>query len=283
MKIVITGAGGYIGRNVVKYAVDAGHEVSCVVYPGNADSDYLQNTKKIELDLLNASQDDVDRALSGNDACLHLAWQSGFNHQDPCHIGNVLKHYEFIEKVIKVGIKNISVAGTMHEIGYHVGPVKADTNCEPINPYGIAKNFLRQAIVNLCTQNDINLKWLRMYYITGDDERSNSIFTKVLAAAARGDKSFPLNSGEMLYDFISIQNLAEQLVEASVQTKFTGIINCSSGKPVSLRTAVERFISERALSIKPEYNKFPRRQYDSYAIWGDAEIINTILSAKKNK
>lgn len=280
MKIVITGAGGYIGRRVVKYAVDAGHEVSCIVYPGNADSDYLKDVKIIELDLLNAKQSDVGTAVSGNDACLHLAWQAGFNHQDPCHLNNVLKHYGFIDKVVNAGIKNISVAGTMHEIGYHVGAVKADTTCEPINPYGIAKNFLRQAVVNLCNTNNVDLKWLRMYYITGDDTRSNSIFTKILAAAERGDTTFPLNSGEMLYDFITIENLVKQLVEATIQTEFTGIINCSSGKPISLRTAVENFIKHHGLNIKPEYNVFPHRQYDSYAIWGDAEIINKITIGK---
>lgn len=283
MKIVITGAGGYIGRSVVKYAVDAGHDVSCIVYPSNTDSDYLRNVNRIELDLLTASQEAIDQAFAGNEACLHLAWQSGFNHQDQCHIGNVLKHYEFIVKVINAGIKNISVAGTMHEIGYHVGPVNADTTCEPINPYGIAKNFLRQAVVDLCGKNGVEVKWLRMYYITGNDERSNSIFSKVLAAAKRGDATFPLNSGEMLYDFINIENLSEQLIEASIQTSYTGIINCSSGKPVSLRTAVERFISEHNLDIKPEYNKFPRREYDSYAIWGDATIIDSIVASKCKK
>ncbi len=280
MKIVITGAGGYIGKNVVKYAIEAGHEVSCIVYPGSVDSGFIQNVSKIELDLLNASHDEVEQAVRGNDACLHLAWQSGFNHQDPCHIANVLKHYEFLENVISAGIKNISVAGTMHEIGYHVGEVNSDTCCEPINPYGIAKNFLRQAVADLSNKHSVVLKWLRMYYITGNDELSNSIFSKILAAEARGDTTFPLNSGEMLYDFINIENLAEQLVEATVQTEFKGIINCSSGKPVSLRTAVERFILERGLKIKPEYNKFPRREYDSYAIWGNAEIVNEIIARK---
>jgi len=278
MKIVITGAGGYIGRRVVEYALNAGHDVSCIVYPGNADRTYLSGVKIIELDLLNAEQIDVDHAFEGSDACLHLAWQSGFNHQDPCHINNVLQHYKFIEKVISTGLKNISVAGTMHEIGYHVGAVKADTVCEPINPYGIAKNFLRQAVVDLCNKNGVDLKWLRMYYIIGDDTKSNSIFTKILAAAEKGDKTFPLNSGEMLYDFINIEILVQQLVKASVQTKYTGIINCSSGKPVSLRTAVEKFIKDNDLNIKPEYNKFPHREYDSFAIWGDANIINRITS-----
>lgn len=281
MKIVITGAGGYIGRRVVRYAVNAGHDVVCIVYPGSSESVFLEGVKIVELDLLNADQNEVDAVFTGSDACLHLAWQSGFNHQDPCHINNVLKHYHFIEKVINSGIKNISVAGTMHEIGYHVGPVNENTTCEPINPYGIAKNFLRQAALNLCVKQGVNIKWLRMYYIIGDDKYSNSIFTKILAAAENGKSTFPLNSGEMLYDFINIEDLVIQLVDATIQTKYTGIINCSSGKPVSLRTAVERFIKNNELDIKPEYNKFPNRQYDSYAIWGDAEIINKITIGNK--
>ncbi len=82
------------------------------------------------------------------------------------------------------------------------------------------------------------------------------------------DKSFfPLNSGEMLYDFIGIEELSAQ-IEERISSKQSGIFNCCSGKPKSLRTAVEEFIAVHNLKIKPKYNVFPSRPYDSMAVWG---------------
>ena len=71
----------------------------------------------------------------------------------------------------------------------------------------------------------------------------------------------------MLYDFIDIQDLAQQ-IEEKISSKEQGIFNCCSGKPKSLRTAVEEFILQHNLKIKPKYNVFPSRPYDSMAVWG---------------
>lgn len=277
MRLAITGAGGYIGKHVAQKAYTLGHSVLKI--------SRTESSKDIvhKLDVLEASQEDIVHRFSEIDACIHLAWQSGFNHQSSYHLESVLKHYYFIEKLILSGVKNITVAGTMHEIGYFIGEVNEYTTCNPINPYGIAKNFLRQSLLHLCRQNQVSLKWLRLFYITGDDENNNSIFNKLLSAERNKEKTFPLNSGEMLFDFIHVEDLAEQIIQTALQTTYTGVINCCSGTPVSLKTKVEQFILEKGLSIKPEYNKFPRREYDSYAIWGDASIIKTIMSSIPNR
>lgn len=268
MHIIVTGANGFIGRRCIEKLLDHGHQVTAILHPSDVPHPLLTECKIVKLDLFNLSLDEIESVFSSADALLHLAWQAGFNHFDPCHIKNVLMHYDFIEKVVKSGVKKISVAGTMHEIGYHVGAVNALTPCNPLNPYGVAKNFLRQALFVLAKSEDFDLQWLRFYYITGDDEFNNSIFTKILKADAKGEKTFPLNSGEMLYDFIDIQELAEIIV-LKIESECSGIFNCSSGKPISLRTAVERFISDENLSIRPVYNVFPSREYDSVAIWGE--------------
>ncbi|MGN5051490.1 NAD-dependent epimerase/dehydratase family protein [Aeromonas veronii] len=267
MHIIVTGANGFIGRRCIEKLLNRGHQVTAILHPSDIPHPLLTECKIVKLDLFNLSLDEIENVFSSSDALLHLAWQAGFNHFDPCHIKNVLMHYDFIEKVVKSGIKKVSVAGTMHEIGYHVGAVNAQTPCNPLNPYGVAKNFLRQALFVLAKSENFDLQWLRFYYITGDDEFNNSIFTKILKADASGEKTFPLNSGEMLYDFIDIQELAEKIT-LKIEGEGSGVFNCSSGKPVSLRTAVERFIADKNLSILPVYNVFPSREYDSVAIWG---------------
>ncbi|WP_024553486.1 NAD-dependent epimerase/dehydratase family protein [Franconibacter helveticus 513] len=273
-KIAVTGASGYIGKHVVKSIIANGHQPISVVYPNKF---IEKNEKLIDMDILSATKEDVINTFSNIDAVIHLAWQSGFNHHDDCHLNNVIHHLKFLEYLMMAGVKNISVAGTMHEIGYYVGEIDSTTPCNPINPYGIAKNFLRQASLYLAERYDVKIKWLRMYYILGDDINSNSIFSKILKAEQDHKETFPLNSGEMLYDFINIDTLAQQIVVAATQEKVTGVINCCSGKPISLKTTVEKFIKDNDLKIKPQYNVFPSREYDSPAVWGSSRIINELM------
>jgi dTDP-6-deoxy-L-talose 4-dehydrogenase (NAD+) len=275
MKVAVTGAGGYVGRHVVKALLRQGHDVIAIARSAQQVDGAIRGADYRVLDLFDETVDTFE-ALGLPDVCIHLAWEAGFNHQDPSHIGNMLKHYDLAKRLMESGLKHLSVAGSMHEIGYHVGEVNASTPTNPLNPYGVAKNFLRQSLMLLAAQHQADLKWLRMYYIYGDDTVNNSIFSKILAAEAAGKETFPLNSGEMLYDFIDVSRLGEQIGLVSTQQEYSGVINCSSGEPVALRTMVERFISANGLKIRPEYNKFPRRPYDSYAIWGNADIIRAI-------
>jgi dTDP-6-deoxy-L-talose 4-dehydrogenase (NAD+) len=125
---------------------------------------------------------------------------------------------------------------------------------------------------------DVTFQWLRGYYIIGDDQKNHSVFTKIAAAAAEGKKTFPFTSGKNLYDFITVEKLAEQIAACSLQTEISGIINCCTGTPVSLAEKAESFISENKLSIQLEYGAYPDRPYDSPGVWGDNKKINEIIT-----
>lgn len=56
-----------------------------------------------------------------------------------------------------------------------------------------------------------------------------------------------------------------------------GIINICSGYPEKLSDRVERFIRENSYHIRLKYDAYLDRPYDSKAVWGNPEIINTIL------
>ena len=88
---------------------------------------------------------------------------------------------------------------------------------------------------------------------------------------------FPFTTGVNKYDFINIDELSEMIAKASIQKEITGIINCCSGKAVSLKEKVEEFLQNNNLKIKLEYGVFPEREYDSPEIWGNNEKIKKIL------
>lgn len=273
--MLITGANGYIGRHVLKKSLELMNDVSVVDIKLN---DFSQNVNQYQEDILSlCASDDLYNKLGKPEILIHLAWQDGFNHKSDAHLRNLYAHYEFIRNMIDHGCKNVSIIGSMHEVGYWEGKIDENTPCNPMSLYGIAKNSLRQAVTTYCEDKNVALKWLRAFYITGDDKHNKSIFAKILEMSAEGKQSFPFTDGKCKYDFQDIDVLAEQIVKASIQTEITGIINCCSGKSVALKDKVNEFIREYNLNIKPEYGAFPSRKYDSPEIYGDNSKIQKIL------
>ena len=279
-KVLVTGANGYIGRNVINYLLDSNIDVVAADISLNKINDKV---KKIETNIFE-NMDYLFSNLENIGTCIHLAWRNGFVHNSITHLEDISLHYKFLKKIHEFGIKNINVIGTMHEIGYWEGEVANDTTTNPISFYGIAKNSLRQSLKILeDSDKELFIKWLRVFYIQGDDRNNNSIFSKILQKEEEGTKTFPFTTGENKYDFINISILAEMISKAALQTEVTGIINCCSGKPVSLKEKVESFLKENNLKIKLEYGVFPDRSYDSPAIWGNNSIISKIMNNKVKK
>ena len=100
-------------------------------------------------------------------------------------------------------------------------------------------------------------------------------------AAEDGKTTFPFTTGKNLYDFIHVDELAKQIMYASVQSDYNGVINVCTGKPMSLADKIESYIKEHNMNIKLEYGAFPDRPYDSPGVWGDPEIINKIMGSLK--
>lgn len=273
-RVLVTGAGGYIGRHVVKAALDAGCEVLAGDFVKKGVDD---RAVFVDEPFFSGAADIYDR-LGRPDAVFHLAWQDGFLHNSAAHMAHLSEHMAFLTALIDAGLPSLSVMGSMHEVGYWEGAITADTPCNPQNLYGVAKNALRQALLLYAAGKATCLHWLRAYYIYGDDAHGSSIFAKLTQAAQNGQKTFPFTSGKNKYDFITVQDLGRRIVAAGLQDEICGVTNVCTGRAVSLADQVEWYIRENGFDIQLEYGAFPDRPYDSPGVWGDAAEITQILA-----
>ena len=274
MKVLVTGANGYIGARVVKKLCDLNIEVIATDFNNvNIDS----RAKYINVDIFE-KKDDWFSYFDKPDVCLHLAWRDGFIHNSPRHLDDLDNHFNFMKNLIDNGLKQIACMGTMHEVGYHEGAIYEDTHCNPISNYGIAKNKLRNDLKEYCLKKNCKFQWLRAYYIYGDDLYGNSIFCKIRQAVKDGKELFPFTTGENKFDFIHVDELAKQISMCVIQNKVLGIINVCSGNPVSLAEQIEWYIKYNNLPIKLDYGKFPNRPGESPCIYGDNTKIKEVIA-----
>lgn len=272
MKILVTGANGYLGQGIVKAILDSGNEVIATDF-SCTHIDPRAAAVPCDLFAVEAPFEYFGRP----DALLHLAWRDGFVHYSDAHINDLPAHFSFIKRMAEAGTRQIAVMGSMHEIGFFEGSINENTPCRPTTPYGISKNALRELTQMLCRQKNIVFQWLRGYYIVGNSRYGSSVFSKLAAAAQEGKKEFPFTLGQNQYDFIDYPDFCTQVAAAVGQQKEQGIINICSGRPEKLADRVERFIKENHYDIRLQYGAFPDRPYDSKAIWGDDGKIKKIM------
>ena len=158
LKVLVTGANGYIGQHVVNEAVRQGFDVVTVDLKNQKKT---EETCHIELNILeNASLPNLYEILGKPDVIIHLAWQNGFNHNADSHLISLPSHYAFLKNMIDAGCPSVSIMGSMHEIGYFEGKVTADTPCNPLSLYGISnlEEISKKIFIETTQLMDKNLK-----------------------------------------------------------------------------------------------------------------------------
>ena len=277
MKILVTGANGYLGTGIVKQLLDDGMEVIAADFTiENID----KRAKAVACDLFTIEEPFL--YFDKPDVLLHLAWKDGFKHDSLSHIHDMPKHYDFVTKFIDKGIERICILGSMHEIGFYEGSIDESTPTKPQSLYGISKNALREAIKLEADKKGTIFQWIRGYYIVGNTLAGCSIFSKITQAENDGKKEFPFTMGVNQYDFLDYEEFCFQVAAVVEQDVVIGIINCCSGIPERLGARVERFIKDNNYSIKLKYGAFPDRPYDSKAVWGNNQKINEIIDIRNN-
>jgi nucleoside-diphosphate-sugar epimerase len=213
-----------------------------------------------------------------------LAWGGLPNYRSLHHYERELPtHYCFLKTLVESGLPNLLVTGTCFEYGMQSGPLNESMASLPNNPYGFAKNVLRQQLEYLKAAHPFALTWSRLFYLYGDGQAESSLYPQLKKAVERGDAVFNMSGGEQLRDYLPAVEVAKYLVDLAQKQVDVGIVNICSGQPISVRTLVESWLVENDWAITPNYGYYSYPDYEPMAFWGDAHKLNSIIGKADDK
>lgn len=279
MKIAVTGATGFIGRHVLDALSGRGHDI--VAAARHVPSAPLpDDVRFVPFDMM-AGEDPV--AVFGRpDLLIHLAWPGLPNYKSLFHFeDNLPASYRLIKAVVGNGTGRVLVTGTCFEYGMQQGCLSEDgTPAAPANPYALAKDALRGFLHCLAQVQPFTLQWLRLFYMYGEGQNPKSLLAQLDTAIERGDATFDMSGGEQIRDYLSVGEVARRIRAVAEDPACTGIVNCCSGRPVTVRQLVADRIAERGSPIKMNLGRYPYPDYEPMEFWGDAHKIDGILNGR---
>ena len=281
MKVLVTGATGFIGNYVVEELLKSGHEI--VATSRNKDkainSAWWSKVKYVECDL--DSGTDFFSVFNSPEIVIHLAWDGLADYSSSSHFEKTLfVSYSFLKNMIESGVKDIVVLGTCLEYGLQSGCLTENLSTKPVTAYGLAKDTLRKFIEALQEQYEFNLRWIRLFYVYGKNQGRNTLYSQLESTVDNNEKIFNMSGGEQLRDYLQVEKAAEYIASVALQNDINGIINCCSNKPISVRKFVEDYLQRRKSEMKLNLGYYPYAEYEPMAFWGDDTKLKNIMKEK---
>lgn len=270
MRIMVTGATGFVGRHVVKELIACGHTVVAIArdIKRAQEMPWFDRVEFIQCDL-HADFGSLLQPECLPDAIVHLAWPGLPNYRDFFHINrNLPADLVFLESAVKAGVPHLLVAGTCLEYGMQYGPLTEEMETCPTTPYGFAKDALRKALELLQKERPFTFQWMRLFYMYGEGQNENSLLAQLDRAINEGQAIFNMSKGDQLRDYLPIKDVAENFAFVLENTQLEGVINCCSGKPTSVSDLVQKRCLEKASEIQLNRGHYPYPGYEPMAFWG---------------
>lgn len=280
MKILVTGATGFIGNYVVEELIFRKYQViaTSTSISKARTFHWFDNVTYIPLDFEKFDNaKDYFTFFGSPDIVIHLAWEGLPDYKETFHEEvNLPRHFAFLQNLVLNGLDDLTVIGTCFEYGMYEGKLSEEMEVHPANSYGRAKNNLRMKLEELRSRKGFSLKWVRLFYMYGKGQNPKSLLSQLDKALDNNEAVFNMSGGEQIRDFLPVNTVAQNIVAIALQRKVEGIINNCSGEPITVKNFVENYLNTNKKKIHLNLGFYPYPDYEPMRFWGDAKKIKSI-------
>jgi len=295
VKVVVTGAAGFIGSHLVDRLLGEGHEVTGVdafvdFYPRAAKEENLRGARdhgrfRLVEGLL--QEIPLDGVLEGAGQVYHLAAQAGVRSSWGREFQlytehNVLATQRLLEAAVQAGVPRLvyasssSVYGDSREL-----PLREESPCRPLSPYGVTK-LAGENLASLYERNlGLPVVSLRYFTVYGPRQRPDMAFHRFLAAARDGAPVRLFGDGRQTRDFTYVDDIVTATRRAGDSGRPGCVYNVGGGQRLTIESVlrtIEQVTGRRPAVTRDEAQKGDMRDTfaDTTAAKRDLGFLSTV-------
>lgn len=285
MKVLVTGANGFVGSYLIDELIANGH----YVYGGAAPGSRLPETAVaswLYFDITHATELEDALARIQPDAIIHLAAQSMVKQSWDDPAGTVLTNtigtinlLQAVKEVVPAA--KVLTIGTGEEYGAtgKMGaPLEETMPCLPQNPYAVSKMASGQLALQLAAKDGLRVVHARPFNHFGPGQRKGFVvsdFSAQIAEIERGVQTPVIRVGNLSAqrDFTDVRDVVAAyrvLIESQCEN---GIYNICSGQPHTMQEILDYLVNQAQVTVNIEVDSARLRPADVPLFVGSANKL----------
>jgi nucleoside-diphosphate-sugar epimerase len=283
MKLLVTGAGGFIGAAVVAEALRAGYEVVGTIRPGGNNwrlANFKSDLHLVRLDLRDTSQVNATMLEHRPGIVVHAAWSgvSNSSRSDQLQItDNIEASCRLLGAAATHGASKFIGLGSQGEYGPFDRKISENDLPLPTSLYGASKLAVYYLTRQLAAQAGIAYAWVRIFSTYGPGDNSHWLIPTLIDQMLDGHRP-QTTLGTQFWDYLFIDDIASAIISIATGPTANGVFNLGSGQPVQIRSIVERIRDLTAPELELVFGEVP---YRPDQIWHMEADINRLRTKTK--
>lgn len=246
-RVLITGANGFVGRQIIRSLDVEGIDLIPTVREGKENTvSNFKNVKKIitSKDLFAENESWWEEQCKDVDIVIHAAWyvETGKYQDSSKNIDCLIGSLRLAKGAAKAGVGRFLGLGTCAEYDQSQGVLTIDTPLKPLTTYAAAKVSLFTILSQWFPRESVSFAWIRLFYLYGEGEDKKRLVPYVRSQILQGD-FVDLTSGKQVRDFMDVIEAGKKIARISL-TDQIGPMNLCSGIPITVRQFVEKIADE---------------------------------------